>query len=293
MIGFTYGGISSRAYSIVAKSINRPILPVLRKRELAIPGRHGVYDFADNTFENRIIEVELRYVGTSFAELRTRARQIASWLSGFSGNKNLVFSDETDKYYIAKIYSEIGLQNFFKLGEATITFECQPFAYDVGDTIYAYDETYSYDTSQQYDSGLIYPNCRTVYDWYFLAPFFNVRQVDSREWCGFGWSYNPHMTSLYNHATAETPLTISIFGDVTNPRIYQETTSAELTISGTITASTLVINSDTMQVLLNGSSYVTTISGEFFNLQPGANGFFFYGISPHAEVTFSWNHRWL
>ncbi len=268
-------------------------MPVLRKRELVIPGRHGSLDFGDNTFDKRTIELELKYIGTSFAELRTRARQIAYWLSGFSGTKNLVFSDEPDKYYIGKIYSEIGLQNLFKLGECKVQFECDPFAYDVGNTIGSYDQTYEYDTGWQYDSDLIYPNQRTVYDWYFLAPFFNTQHPDSREWCGFGWSYNPHMTSLYNYATAETPLTITIFGDVTNPRIYQETTSAQLTISGTITASTLVINSDTMQVTLNGSNYVTTISGEFFNLRPGANGFFFYGVNPHAEVTFSWNHRWL
>jgi predicted phage tail component-like protein len=293
VITFTYNSISSRTYSIVAKSVNRPILPVLRKRELVVPGKHGTYDFQVNTFDKRIIEVELRYVGTSIAELRTRARQIAYWLSGFSGNKNLVFSDEPDKYYIGKIYSEIGLQSFLRRGEATIIFECQPFAYDVGDTICSYDETLPYDAAYAYDTGLIYPNCRTSYDWYFLAPFFNVRNANSRLWCGFGWSYNPHMTGLYNHATAETPLTISIFGDVTNPRIYQETTSAQLTISGTITASTLVIDSDNMQVTLNGSNYVTTISGEFFNLSPGANGFFFYGVSPHAEVTFSWQHRWL
>ena len=96
-----------------------------------IPGKSGVYDFGDNTFDKRMIEVELKYVGTSFAELRTRARQIAYWLSGFSGTKNLVFSDEPDKWYVAKIYSEIGLQNFFKFGQATVQFECEPFAYSI------------------------------------------------------------------------------------------------------------------------------------------------------------------
>lgn len=131
MIGFSYNAIHSRTYNITAKSVNRPLLPVLRKRELTIPGRHGVYDFTDNTFDKRIIEVEMKYIGTSFAELRTRARSIAAWLSGFNNSKNLIFDDETDKYYLAKIYSEIGLQNLFKTGEASIIFECAPFAYSI------------------------------------------------------------------------------------------------------------------------------------------------------------------
>ena len=291
MIGFTYNSIKSTAYNIVAKSVNRPMLPILRKRELVIPGRHGAYDFNDNTFDKRIIEVQIKYVGTSLTELRTRARQIAYWLSGFSGNKNLIFDDETDKYYVAKIYSEIGLSNLFRIGEATLQFECEPFAYaDLAE----YDETIEYDTGELYDAGLIYPNARTVYDWTFLAPFFNVRNGDSREWCGFPWSYNPHMTSLYNYATIETPFTITIYGEVENPRIYQETTSATFTISANMTAgSTMIIDSDNMTVTYNGTNYLHKMTGDFLNLEIGANGFFFYGTNPQAEVTFDWLHRFL
>jgi len=291
LIYFTYNNISSKTYGIIAKSVNRPILPVLRRKELTVPGKHGVYCFGDETFDQRIIKVELKYVGTSFTELRTRARQIAYWLSGYSGNKNLIFSDEPDKYYIAKIYPEIGLQNLFCIGQCTVIFECKPFAYaDLAE----YDETILYDTGELYDSGLIYPNARTVYDWTFLAPFFNVRNGDSREWCGFPWSYNPHMTSLYNHATIETPFTITIYGEVENPRIYQETTSAEFTISANMTAgSTMIIDSDSMTVTLNGTNYLHKMTGDFLNLEIGANGFFFYGTSPHVEVTFDWLHKFL
>jgi predicted phage tail component-like protein len=270
------------------------MLPVLRSRQLVIPGKHGTYDFADNTFENRIIEVDLKYIGTSFTELRTRARQIAYWLNGFDGKKNLVFSDETDKWYVAKIYSEIGLSNLFTIGEATIQFECEPFAYALLDE---YDETIEYDTGYEYDEGLIYPNARTVYDWYFLAPFFNIRNPDSREWCGFPWTYNPHMTSLYNYGTIKTPFTITIYGEVTNPiTIYQETTSASITISASMTAgSTMVIDIETMTVTYNGTNYLSYVSGDIdnFNLEVGANGFFFYGTNPVCEVTFDFDIRWL
>lgn len=289
MISFTYNSITSTTYGIVAKSANRPMLPLLRKRELIVPGRRGAYNF-DTTFEKRIIEVDLKYVGTSLTELRTRARTIASWLSGYNGAKNLVFSDESSKWYVAKIYSEVSLQNLFRLGECKVLFECEPFAYADLDE---YDETYEYDTGYDYDTGLIYPNARTVWDFYFLAPFFNVKNADSREWCGFPWTYNPHMTSLYNHATIETPFTITIYGQFTNPRIYQETTSAEFTISATSTVSTLVINSENFTVTLDGVNYLHKMTGDFLNLEVGANGFFFYGTNPVAEVTFDWEHRWL
>jgi len=287
LIGFSYNGISSSIYGIVAKSANRPLLPLLRKRELVIPGKHGVYEFADETFDKRIIEVQLKYVGTSFAELRTRARQIAYWLSGYGGTKNLIFDDETERWYVAKIYNEIGLQNLFTIGECTIQFECEPFAYA---TLYEYDETFLYDTGETYDSGLIYPNQRS-YGSYFLAPFFSV---NAKDWCGFQWAYSLHMTSLYNHATIETPFAINIFGAVENPQIVQEGTTATLTISANLTAgSTMIIDSDNMTVTLNGTNYLHKMTGSFINLEIGANGLFFYGTNPNAEVTFDWEHRFL
>jgi len=172
-----------------------------------------------------------------------------------------------------------------------VQFEVEPFAYA---TLEEYDATIEYDTGELYDTGLIYPNARTVYDWTFLAPYFNIRNGDSREWCGFPWSYNPHMTSLYNWGTIKTPFTITIYGSVTNPRIYQETTSAEFTISATITAgSTMIIDSEAMTVTYNGTNYLDKMTGDFLDLEVGANGFFFYGTSPQAEVTFDFEQRFL
>ena len=128
MIGFEYNSLHSyNGFNIIAKSVNRPLLPALNKREIAIPGKQGTYDFSENTYANRIISVLIQYVGSSFNDLRLRARDIAAWLSQTS-YKELIFDDEPDKYYLAKIYGDVGLENFFRLGKATINFECQPFA---------------------------------------------------------------------------------------------------------------------------------------------------------------------
>jgi len=131
MIGFTYNSLHSYDdYNIVAKSVNRPILPALRKRELIIPGRHGTYDFGGNTYDNRLVSVLLQYIGSTFFDLRSRARDIAAWLSQTS-YKELSFDDEPDKYYLAKVYDQVELETFLRSGKATINFECQPFAYYV------------------------------------------------------------------------------------------------------------------------------------------------------------------
>ena len=128
MITVEYNALDSYAdFKIIAKSVDRPILPTLRKREMTIPGKQGTYDFGGNTYDNRIIPVLMQYVGATFNDLRLRARDIAAWLSQTS-YKELIFSDEPDKYYLAKIYDPVGLETFFRLGKATIQFECQPFA---------------------------------------------------------------------------------------------------------------------------------------------------------------------
>ena len=128
MITVGYNALDSYAdFQIIAKSVDRPILPAMRKREMMIPGKHGIYDFGGNTYDNRIIPVLMQYIGASFNDLRLRARDIAAWLSQTS-YKELIFSDEPDKYYLARVYASASLETFFRLGKATIQFECQPFA---------------------------------------------------------------------------------------------------------------------------------------------------------------------
>ena len=124
---FKYNGKNSfTEFGIIAKSVKRPLLPTLKKKQLVIPGRHGSYDFGDNTFDNRTISVLLQFVGQNINDLRLQARNIAAWLSG--GYTPLTFDDEPDKYYLARVYDGIDLNSFALAGEATVTFECMPFA---------------------------------------------------------------------------------------------------------------------------------------------------------------------
>ena len=138
MITFTFNGQnSSTVFNLLTIDIIRPLVPNLRKNEMIIPGRHGTYDFENNTYDNRMIEVIVKYTGTSFANYRTQARTLAAWL-GQTEYKQLIFSDETDKYYMARVYEVVGLKNLFALEEASIVFECQPYAYNVADDGYTF-----------------------------------------------------------------------------------------------------------------------------------------------------------
>lgn len=130
MIQLKYNGQDSYSdFNLVVKSSDRTMLPSLTQRQLAVAGKHGTWDFKGNTYENRIISVEFKYVGSTFLNLRSKARDIAHWLSQTEAPKKLIFSDEPDKYYLAKIYSSVGLQNILRVGQGSIEFECKPFAY--------------------------------------------------------------------------------------------------------------------------------------------------------------------
>jgi predicted phage tail component-like protein len=131
MIGaFNFNNVESSVYSLVCKSIKRPLLPAVKVRRIEPVGVSGVYDSDENEYSMRSVIMSIAYVGTDYTELRTRARSIAAWLS-VGGWSKLIINDEPDKYYLAKVTSELDLKNLWESGTVEITFDCQPFAYSV------------------------------------------------------------------------------------------------------------------------------------------------------------------
>lgn len=125
MKGFTFANIHSSEHELYVRSDNRTISPTLRKNDFLIPGRHGTIDFGLNTYDNRLITMQLSLVNKSMEDLRQQARDIANWL-----NKSgpLVFDDEPDKAYQAKVYANVDIEEIASYGLSQVTFECQPFA---------------------------------------------------------------------------------------------------------------------------------------------------------------------
>lgn len=141
MIGsFSFNGIESSTFNLVCKSVKRPLLPAAKVNRIEIPGASGAYDFDDDSYDLRTITMQIAYIGTSYEELRTRARQIAAWLA-VNNWVRLIINDEPDKYYLAKVTSETDLQSLWESGTADITFDCQPFAYSVEESIFVFNVT--------------------------------------------------------------------------------------------------------------------------------------------------------
>lgn len=141
MIGsFSFNGVDSSSFSLVCKSVKRPLLPALKVKRIELPGASGSYDFNDDEYSLRQVTMRIAYIGTSYEELRSRARSIAAWLS-YNGFARLIINDETDKYYLAKITSDIDLESLFESGSADISFDCQPFAYSITEQVLTFDAT--------------------------------------------------------------------------------------------------------------------------------------------------------
>lgn len=125
MKGFTFANLHSSTFELYVRSDNRTITPSLRKNDFVIPGRHGTIDYGLNTYENRFITMQLILVRKTMEDLRKQARDIAHWLSKSGA---LVFDDEPDKAYQAKVYTNIDIEEIAAYGLSKVTFECQPFA---------------------------------------------------------------------------------------------------------------------------------------------------------------------
>lgn len=125
MLGFTFANKHSSVFGLFVKSDNRTISPSLRKNEFVIPGRHGTIDYGLNTYEKRYITMELNLIKNSMQDLRQQARDVAQWLSR---EGMLVFDDEPDKSYDAKVYEQIDIEQIATTGMSIVVFECQPFA---------------------------------------------------------------------------------------------------------------------------------------------------------------------
>jgi len=123
--GFTFNDKHSRDFNIVAKSDDRSLLPQKRRNEFIVPGRDGALDYGNNTYGKRVISVVIAFATHKFPDLRAAARTAAHWLSG-SGL--LIFDDEPDKAYRAKVYEPLSISQLATTGETTVPFDCNPFA---------------------------------------------------------------------------------------------------------------------------------------------------------------------
>jgi predicted phage tail component-like protein len=109
------------------RSKNRQLLPEPNDSYVQVPGRQGSIHFPRELADRRI-EIDCAFVGSSLADIRTKARDIAAWLS-VTDRASLSFDDEMGKTYRGKLASAVDFDHIGRLGQFSLTFICEPLAY--------------------------------------------------------------------------------------------------------------------------------------------------------------------
>jgi len=109
------------------RSKNRQLLPETNDSYVQVPGRQGSVHFPRELADRRI-EIDCAFVGSSLADIRTKARDIAAWLN-VTDRASLSFDDETGKTYKGKLSSAVDFDHIGRMGQFSLSFACEPLAY--------------------------------------------------------------------------------------------------------------------------------------------------------------------
>lgn len=125
----TYNGITSQSLGVEkVMRVTRPVYSGARDRLLRISGRPGAVDFGRD-IEPGYIPTRLFLQAESFAAKRAQLRQIAAWLNQ-EQVKQLIFSDEQDKFYLARPASLVNPEDSAYKTWLDVTWLCpDPHAY--------------------------------------------------------------------------------------------------------------------------------------------------------------------
>ena len=142
-MGFIFDNKHSGDMGVVFKSTDRTLLPAKRVTQYTIPGKSGTYDIEDG-YENREIVCTVAFVGEGL----------------------LVFHDEPEKAYSAKVVGGISIEQIAVTGTCEVRFLCKPFAeslrynqQDVKSVSLPHTEAVNVRGTQETD-GLIYITAR-------------------------------------------------------------------------------------------------------------------------------------
>lgn len=123
---FTFNGVHANTHGLKVVTVDRSPLPAIENTLLEVPYTNGAY-FVKNRLKPRTIDIDVKVIGTSEADLRTKVRNIGAWLYS-KQPAVLKFDDETDRQYLA-VVDATSLQEVLLLGEGNLRFLCpQPYA---------------------------------------------------------------------------------------------------------------------------------------------------------------------
>lgn len=274
MKGFTFANIHSSKYGLYVRSDNRTITPSLRRKSIVIPEKHGTIDFGNNTYESRYITMHLSLVKKTMEDLRQQARDIAEWLTK---DGLLIFDDEPDKAYRAKVYHNIDIEEIGAYGKSKVTFTCQPFAYMVVDT----GEDLTWDEAD-------FPWITDI-PWN-MADSYSFTATSNRN---FTFD-NPGNKEINFKSPQGTKFNIIIKGSFTSLSLTLN--SKKLNYNEAVSNGIVTIDNIEMEVNLNGSNKLNKISGDlatFFEVIPGNNTLGISGTGLNVEIILDFSPMWI
>lgn len=143
MIGFKYDGRHSDTLGVLMTAKRVPLVPPLSENFEEIPGKDGVWDFGVQ-YGARPIEIDCSMIGGDVTDLKAKLRSLAGFFNPRLGARPLIFDDEPDKQYFARLTGQLPLEQIGALGSFTLQLTCpDPFLYSVeeavasGATVYA------------------------------------------------------------------------------------------------------------------------------------------------------------
>jgi predicted phage tail component-like protein len=134
-MGFLFGGVSSQSMNIKARLISWLTSPQLRNSFVTVPGKPGVADFGSDIAE-RVVTVRCNvYPQFVFSNLVGVLDNLAEWLNPDNGLKQLVLDDVPDRYFTARLQTEVDCERLIlAAGAFDLKFVCpDPFAYALTD----------------------------------------------------------------------------------------------------------------------------------------------------------------
>lgn len=238
MYGFTYKGIhsSEMGINLLSYTVHSPSV---REYEDEASGRPGTIDYGSE-WGPRQIDLKIDIVPDS-DPFKVRQSKLLSWLNPTKDVGMLIFDDVPGRYYLAKFNGRLGSQQFNTYGQFEYSMKCyDPYAY----SIVTNDEV-------TWGSEVI-----TFNDDYLMGhEGGDVKTITANT------SYNVVVSG-----TEPVQPIITISGTGTNVKVSAH--GKEFTI-GSLDGASWVIDCQKYLVKKNGA--LSSIEGEFLQLEPGDN----------------------
>lgn len=125
MMGIRFKGKHSKDFKVYIKTKNLPLIAQKRVSEEVVLGRDGSYKF-EGGYADKSITLNCILLENDLILKRQKAREVAQWLSG---EGELIFDYEPDKFYKAKVVNQIDNSIQYSADEFTVTFNVYPIAH--------------------------------------------------------------------------------------------------------------------------------------------------------------------